>query len=63
MTKVNLTIQIELDENKLKENGVIVEEILNQLTFIEDEVLDGYVLTRNSNDNTDEFYIKNVDFN
>ncbi|WP_323709386.1 hypothetical protein [Mammaliicoccus sciuri] len=61
MTKVNLTIQVELDENKLKENGVIIEEILNQLTFVEDEVLDGYVLTRNSNDNTDEFYIKNVD--
>lgn len=60
MTKVNLTIQVELDENKLKENGVIVEEILNQLTFVEDEVLDGYVLSRNSNDNTDEFYIKNV---
>lgn len=60
MTKVNLTIQVELDENKLKENGMIVEEILNQLMFVEDEVLDGYVLTRNGKDNTDEFYIKNV---
>lgn len=60
MTKVNFNIQVEIDENKLKENGKIIEEILNQLTFVEDEVLDGYVLTRNGKDNTDEFYIKNV---
>lgn len=63
MNKLNIQIQIELDTERMEDNNISIEDIKNQLMFIEDEVLDGHILTRRSDDNAEEFYIKNISIN
>lgn len=63
MKNINLSIQVEINEKAMKENGMSIEDIKKQLIFISDEVIDGYTLTRDNLNNTEDFYIENIKIN
>ncbi len=46
--------------DNVKADNLSIEDIKNDLTFISDEVMDGYTLTRASSTNTETFYIADV---
>lgn len=59
MTKVEITLEVEIDNGVLNENNKTIKDIIKEITVYQDDVVDGIVLTRRSNNSTEEFYIKN----
>jgi hypothetical protein len=48
--KIKLTIEIEVDQDKLKEANYSIQELLNDIVIVPDDFIDGFSITRrNSN--------------
>lgn len=57
--KININVEVELNMDNIETN-LTIDDIKNQLAFYSDDTLDGFVLTRNSSDNTEVFYISSA---
>lgn len=57
--KININVEVELNMDNI-ENSLTIDDIKNQLAFYSDDTVDGFVLTRNSSDNTEVFYISSA---
>lgn len=57
MKKIRMTIDILLDEINLECHKATVEDIKNELIIYSDDVVDGFVVTRNNENNVDTFYM------
>lgn len=60
---IELTLKISVDEVYLKQKGIHLEDVINDLTVVNDDVADGFVITRKGKlgDVTQEFYLDNCD--
>lgn len=57
--KININVEVELNMDNM-ETSLTIDDIKNQLAFYSDDTVDGFVLTRNSSDNTEVFYISSA---
>lgn len=57
--KININVEVELNMDNIETN-LTIDDIKNQLAFYSDDTVDGFVLTRNSSDNTEVFYISSA---
>lgn len=57
--KININVEVELNMDNI-ETSLTIDDIKNQLAFYSDDTVDGFVLTRNSSDNTEVFYISSA---
>jgi hypothetical protein len=62
MTKIKAVVTINVDFEKMEEENVTVEQVLDDLTILEDEVVDGFALQRRGDlgDTTMNFYLSSA---
>lgn len=60
---IELKLKINVDEVFLKQNGFSIEDLKNDLQVVNDDVVDGFVITRKGKlgDITMDFYLDSCD--
>lgn len=60
---IELKLKISVDEAFLKQNGFSIEDLKNDLQVVNDDVVDGFVITRKGKlgEITHDFYLNNCD--
>lgn len=62
---IELNLKISVDEKSLKEQGISLDDLKRDLQVIQDDVVDGFVITRKGKlgDVTTDFYLDYCDMN
>lgn len=47
--KIQIVVNVEVKEEVLREEGVTIEDVKNDITLIEDDVVDAVLITRKGN--------------